>query len=400
MMGRLRVAFVDDEPNVLNGLRRSMLVMLDEWEMAFFKSGPDLLARMMIEGFDVVVSDIRMPEMDGAVLLGEVRRRHPDTVRVILSGYADKDVVFQTIGPAHIYLSKPCDPEALRRAIAGRAMLRGLMEGQEMRRLLGGTTSLPSAPDLFIELVEELRSPRSSTAAVAAIIGKDVAMTAELLKLTNSSYFAVNAQAATPLQAVRILGLDLIQTLVLQIGIFQQFQGSPEMRRHIEALNEYGLELGSLAEAYALAAGQSDEVATAARCSALLSTIGCLVLLKERNEAYLDLLAALPSAQGLDAAEAERFGAGHGLLGAYLLSLWGFADAIVEAVAFAADPSRCLSAGNPVLMALHLARSADLAFPLLARPGPAVRRNSVCVAAAGWAEATMVRPPKGETSNG
>lgn len=383
MTQRLRIAFVDDEPNVLNGLKRSMLAMLDSWEMAFFKSGADLLARMETETFDIVVSDIRMPEMDGATLLNEISRRHPDTVRVILSGYADQDTVFQTIGPAHIYLAKPCDPAELRRAITGRARLRDMMTGLEMRRLLGRVSSLPSAPTLFLKLVEELNSPRASAAAVADIIGRDVAMIAELLKLTNSSYFAVNAKVTTCLQAVRILGLDLVQTLVLQIGIFQQFQGSDEMRKQIDALNEYGLELGALAESLCLAAGDSGEIAKAARCAALLSSIGCLILLNERGEEYHGLLAALPPDAVLSEAEERHFGADHGLLGAYLLSLWGFADPIVEAVAFAAWPSRSLGAHNPILMALHRAAAEGPAFPLFLQARPAVKRDEAYIRAQG-----------------
>lgn len=383
MKQRLRVAFVDDEPNILTSLRRSMLAMLDEWEMTFFKSGAELLDRMTTQGFDIVVSDMRMPEMDGATLLNEVSRRHPETVRVILSGDADKESIFQTIGPAHMYLAKPCDPRMLLQALNSRVMLRDLMTGQEMRKLLGGMSSLPSAPELFSRLVAELRSPRASVAAVADIIGHDVAMTAELLKLTNSSYFAVNAKTTSPLQAVRLLGLELVQTLTLQIGIFHQFHGSAEMSKQIDILNGYSFALGSLAERLALDAGQPGEVAKAAYCAALLSSIGCLVLLKERAAEYGALFAELVPGEPLFAAEQRRFGADHGLLGAYLLNLWGFADPIVEAVAFAAQPSRCLNRANPILTALHLAAAGGPLFPLLTIPAPATSPDANYLAAVG-----------------
>lgn len=365
MEKRVRIAFVDDEANVLTSLRRSMLVMLDEWEMAFFKSGPDLLARMTSDSFDVVVSDMRMPGMDGAALLDTVCKLYPDTVRVILSGYADTASVFRTVGPAHIYLAKPCNPDALRQAIRSRLTLRGLMNGTEMRRLLGGISSLPSAPKLFLDLVEELRSPRSSAASVAELIGRDMAMTAELLKLTNSSYFTVNATVSAPLQAVRILGLEIVQTLVLQLGIFRQFQGGEETARMIEALNDYSQALGELAERIALAAGEPDTLAKAAHCAALLSAIGALVLLHEKRGDYLAAIETVGPGRPLHKAEAERFGADHALIGAYLLGLWGFADAIVEAVTYSGRPSQCVSRSNTLLTVLHLARAVGPPFPLL-----------------------------------
>ena len=364
---RISIAFVDDEANILTSLRRSMLSMLGEWEMAFFATGSDLLARMEDQPFDVVVSDMRMPGMDGAALLDQLAKRHPDTIRVILSGYADNESVFRTLGPAHIYLAKPCNPNALRQAIKGRTALRRLMTGTELRRLLGGLSFLPSAPRLFLDLMAELRSPGVSAATVAEIIGRDMAMTAELLKLTNSSFFAVNAVISSPLQAVRILGLDIVKTLVLQLGIFRPFQGTEQMTRQIEALNAYSQTLADMAENAAIAAGEPDDVAKAARCAGLLSAIGSLILLGERQADYHAAIEKTKAGPSLQEAETEVFGADHALIGAYLLGLWGFSEPIVEAVAFAAQPSRATGA-NPILAALHIARTLGPPFPLLAAP--------------------------------
>jgi len=365
MEPRVRVAFVDDEAAILTNLRRTMLAMLDEWEMAFFINGPDLLRRLETDAFDVVVADMRMPDMDGSTLLDAVSALHPEIMRVILTGAADNASVFRTVGPAHIYLPKPCDPPALAQAIRSRMTLRALMGGSEMARLLNSISKLPSAPRLFLDLVAQLRSPRSSAATVASIISRDVAMTAELLKLTNSSYFSTSTTVSAPLQAVRILGLEIVQALVLQLGIFRQFQGSEEMTRQIEEINAYSQALGDVAERVALAAGEPDSVAKAAHCAALLSAIGSLVLLNEKRADYVAALAATGPEKPLHEAEADRFGADHTLIGAYLLGLWGFSDAIIEAITFSGRPSQCASTANPVLTALHVARAVGPPFPLL-----------------------------------
>jgi len=365
MEPRVRVAFVDDEAAILTNLRRTMLAMLDEWEMAFFVNGTDLLRRLDTDTFDVVVADMRMPDMDGPSLLDAISKLHPEMMRVILTGAADNASIFRTVGPAHIYLPKPCDPAALAQAIRSRMTLRGLMGGSEMMRLLNSIAKLPSAPDLFLALVSQLRSPRSSAATVAGIIAQDVAMTAELLKLTNSSYFSTSTTVSAPLQAVRILGLEIVQTLVLQLGIFHQFRGDEEMTRQIEQINAYSQALGDLAERVALAAGEPDSVAKAAHCAALLSAIGSLVLLNEKRADYVRALEESGPERPLHEAEAERFGADHTLIGAYLLGLWGFSDAIIEAITFSGHPSHCVSAVNPILTALHVARAVGPPFPLL-----------------------------------
>ena len=367
MEQRVRVAFVDDETSVLTSLRRSMLAMLDEWEMAFFTNGRDLMQRLAEEPFDVVVADQRMPDMDGSSLLDEVSKLYPEMMRVILSGHADNASIFRSVGPAHIYLPKPCDPAALAQAIKSRMTLRALMGDSEMLTLLNSISKLPCAPKLFLDLVAELRSPHSSAATVANIIKRDVAMTAELLKLTNSSYYSTSSTVSAPLQAVRILGLEIVQTLVLQLGIFRQFQGSEEMARQIEQINAYSQALGDLAERVAIAAGEPDSVAKAAHCAALLSAIGSLVLLNEKREDYHAALNTVADGRPLHIAETETFGADHTLIGAYLLGLWGFSDSIIEAITFSHRPSACVSAVNPVLTALHLARVAGPPFPLLAK---------------------------------
>src|SRR6185436_15709778 len=108
---------VDDEALVLQGLQRMLRPWRNEWEMEFVDSGARALERMAQAPFDVVVSDMRMPGMSGAELLGEVMKRHPKTIRLILSGHADQQAILNCIGSTHQYLSKPCEPEMLKAAV-------------------------------------------------------------------------------------------------------------------------------------------------------------------------------------------------------------------------------------------------------------------------------------------
>ena len=102
-----RILFVDDETMVLEGLHRMLRPMREEWEMVFVESGAQALDLMSQAPFDVVVSDMRMPRMNGAQLLAEVLKRYPQTVRLILSGHADRDLILKCVGSTHQYLAKP-----------------------------------------------------------------------------------------------------------------------------------------------------------------------------------------------------------------------------------------------------------------------------------------------------
>ena len=96
-----RVLFVDDEPKILEGLQRMLRSMRHEWEMEFALGGPSAMEALNSRPFDVVVTDMRMPGMDGAMLLSQVRGLHPQIVRIVLSGHSDQELVLSSVGPAH-----------------------------------------------------------------------------------------------------------------------------------------------------------------------------------------------------------------------------------------------------------------------------------------------------------
>ena len=111
-----RIMFVDDEPVVLDGLRRALHPMREEWDLSFASSGAAALDRLDSPPVDLVVSDLRMPHMDGAELLSAIQRRQPGIIRFVLSGYADRFMILRCAGPAHRFLVKPCAPEHTVRA--------------------------------------------------------------------------------------------------------------------------------------------------------------------------------------------------------------------------------------------------------------------------------------------
>lgn len=109
--GRIRILCVDDEPNVLAALS---LQLRKRFDVATAGGGEAGLEELRKDGpFAVVVSDMRMPGMDGAAFLSRVREISPDTVRVLLTGMADFDVAVSAVNQGQIFrfLSKPCPPE-------------------------------------------------------------------------------------------------------------------------------------------------------------------------------------------------------------------------------------------------------------------------------------------------
>ena len=368
MTEQLRVLFVDDDPSILSALRRSMHRYTDRCESLYANNAAEGLAILETTAIDVVVSDMRMPQMDGADFLNTVRDRYPGTVRIILSGYAAQDSVMRTVGPAHLYLAKPCSPDVLLSAVTRPLALRKLLSSPQLRSILSGLTTLPSLPEMYLALETEFRSENGSAQAVANIISGDMAMTAELLKLTNSAYFSSVGRVSTPLQAVRILGFETVQSLVLRIGIFRQLSATGGTVMLMRSLDSYSVRMGMTARALAEAEGLDENTCSMAYCVGLLSSIGCLILLDSYPDRMKTLIKRVEQENiTLDDAEQAEFGACHEVVGAYLLGLWGFADPIVEAVAYVSKPSQSPVRDNVFLTLLHAATILGPAFPPVRR---------------------------------
>jgi YesN/AraC family two-component response regulator len=109
----IKILFVDDEVNLLDGLNRMLRKKKDDWDMTFIKSGKEALALMESNRYDIIVTDYKMPEMDGLKLLSQIKDSFAGTKRIILSGQSELEIVNKSREIAHAYLSKPCGPDEL-----------------------------------------------------------------------------------------------------------------------------------------------------------------------------------------------------------------------------------------------------------------------------------------------
>ena len=140
-----RILFVDGEPQLLEGLRDLLRRQRREWTMVFALGAEAALAELGAATFDVVVSDMHMPGMDGATLLGQVRERYPNVVRIVLSGQTSTESALRAVPVAHRFLAKPCQPSALVEAVASVGRAQAFVRDPAIRRLATAVGTLPSA---------------------------------------------------------------------------------------------------------------------------------------------------------------------------------------------------------------------------------------------------------------
>ena len=183
------ILFVDDEVKLLQGLRRYLRPMRNQWHMTFLSNGKDALAFLEDNAVDVVISDMRMPEMTGSELLSQISHLYPDIVRIMLSGYTEIRGILNSVGPSHQFLAKPCEPEVLMETIRRPLNLRAQLASTGLRSYITGIQNIPTLPDIYREFMEEVGKPSASTESISAIIDRDVGLSVTILKLTNSALF-------------------------------------------------------------------------------------------------------------------------------------------------------------------------------------------------------------------
>ena len=332
-----RVLFVDDEPHLLAALRRMLRSERERWDMLFAGSGPEALALIAAEPVDAIVSDMRMPGMDGAELLSRVQRDWPSTARIVLSGQADRGSVIAVLRSAQQFLAKPCEAAALIGAVDGALRVQRLLAAPALRRLIGGVTSLPTMPNVYHDLVAALDAPEVDLPGLSVILANDVSTSAELLKLVNSAFFGLSREVTSVESAVSLLGLDNIQALVLTGSVFRVNE-TLERVVDVDGLREGALRRAAIARSIADRERWSPQERGLAVLSCMLRDVGGLVLAEAHPEAALRLT-ELASADGpIDPVrqaglEVEAYGCTVARASAYLLGLWGFAPAVIHTVA-------------------------------------------------------------------
>ncbi len=351
-----RVLFVEDDPASLDMLRSAMEQFDSQWTMEFFDDPEEALHALLMDPFDVVVSDMEMPGMDGAELLTRVRELTPSSVRIVLGELAEQERILRAVTSAHQFLAKPCSAVQLREAVTSACRLAERMNSEEVKGLVTRMDSLPSLPDIYLDLVSLLRDEEASIQDVGELIAEDVGMTAKVLQLVNSSFFGLPVHVSDARHAAALLGMKLLKPLVLTASIFRQMESSRVPVRVLDEILDHSVLVGGIAKQIAQTVGLSRDAADNAFLSGVLHDIGKLVMLDNFGGDYSDLLRECRSEPSqLPGLEAERFGASHAAVGGYLFGLWGLPHEIVEAVAYHHDPRvDCRNSFNS-LTAVHLA---------------------------------------------
>jgi response regulator RpfG family c-di-GMP phosphodiesterase len=214
--------FVDDEPSILSALRR--VCRPRGYRVLLAESGAAALAVLEQEPVDLIVSDMRMPKMDGAELLSLVRQRWPAVLRLLLTGYADIGSTIAAInqGEIHRYIAKPWDDQELLLCLGD--SLNRLQLERDNQRLAGVIQSqndmLQVANESLQQLNAELEASNTQLAQSNEVLDRRVYERTAELEQNKLKLEQANAQMAAANHKLEAANAQLEENFAMSISVF------------------------------------------------------------------------------------------------------------------------------------------------------------------------------------
>jgi HD-like signal output (HDOD) protein len=352
------ILFVSSDIGETANIQAGLEDMRPKWTLEVASDVATAVTASQRKPFDAAVIDLLLPDSAGVTLLREIMERSPDTLRIGLTTAPERQTIQAVGAPAHQLLSKPCDPKILKAVLARAFASRDFLANDPIKQLVGGISSLPVLPQIYTELMQELKSEEPSLERAGQIVARDMGLTTKILSLVNSAFFGLGRSISHPSEAAMFLGSETLKALVLSLQVFSQFSHLKLADWSVDNLWKHSWATGVLARRLC-EFEEADRTSTdEAFISGLLHDVGKLVLAAN----YPDKLQAnLRQARQKNITfweqEYAAYHASHAELGGYLLGRWGLPPGVVEAVAFHHRPAQARRQSFSALTAVHAANT-------------------------------------------
>jgi len=343
----MNVVFVDDEPLILKGIKRAFYN--SQWQIHLSQSGMEALSILKQHDIDIVVTDMRMPQMDGAELLETVTNDYPDVVRIVLSGHSNEEAAKRASFVAHQWFNKPCDPKMLHQAIKHIEQVRKLFPDSNLRAMVGKIKSLPSPPKTYMQLNILLKDNSISMDKIGKLISDDPGLSAKILQLTNSSFFVQGNYIYCINEAIKRLGLDIVCSIVIAAELYSQMESLPGFSLENEQAR-------SLSTARLAASLVDTSLEQETLLVGLFHNLGNLILCEVNPDLMATYINKRENIKDIVELEQSLFHVDHTQLSGYLLHLWNFPYNLIENVLLHQQPEKLIQYDFGSSAAVYIAR--------------------------------------------
>jgi putative nucleotidyltransferase with HDIG domain len=329
-----RLLLVDTSPKNLAAYQ-TLFGKDEQWECHFADSIKTAFDKLSLANFDIVITDIKMPVLNGVPLLETVAQMYPDIIRIVLVPSLSADYSKHLVKYAHRVLVRPKTTEELETLLERIYRLYKVIMRPQAIRFIDGLETIPSLPKVYGDLVAELESPQPSVKRAGFLISQDLGMSASILKMVNSAYFGLSKRISSPEFAVSLLGLDIVQGLVLTAHLFTAFSNAETKLLNLETIVDHCLVVGFLSKEIAMHEKLPQSTVDSIYIAGILHDVGRLVFASHSPKLYRNVIdIATRENRQLYQVEQELFGAMHAEIGAYLLGQWGLPELVIELIAY------------------------------------------------------------------
>ena len=348
-----RILFVDDESQILRSITR--LFMDTEYEVLTAGSGAEALDILEVEQVDVIVSDMKMPKMTGYELLNEVKKRFPNIVRIILSGFSDERIVFDALQKniAKLYILKPWENAVLINTIEKVFQIENVLRNNEkVLKLLNNAEELPTIKTSYQKIINVIESGEEIYKVVEAIEG-DNSIVIKLLHIVNSSYYSIKTGSIK--RAVAYLGLDNIKNIVIASAFIDGLNFNKKDNKKLEQLWEHAF-ISNRIISIIYTEFLNKKIPETEMNAGLLSNVGIIFMIHSFHEKYMEILEEVEKHNSsLVELENKAFGTNHQEVGGYLLQWWDIPLPIVEAALYHHNPFDENIINRQIVLVAHIA---------------------------------------------
>ena len=358
------ILFIALSPEDTGSIREGLRNMSDKWRLEFVSKVRQGLTALEKTPFDAAVVDLQAPGIDAPGLFKTMMDASPTTLRLGLITPPERQAIQQVKAAVHQLLTKPCDPNVLKAVMARTFASQEVLTDENLKRLASGIRSLPVLPDIYAELMQELKSEDPSLERAGEIVAKDMGLSAKILTLVNSAFFGLGRPITHPSEAAMFLGTETLRALVLSLQVFSQFSQVRLKEFSVENLWKHSWTTGVLAKRLCEFEEADRTTTDEAFIAGLLHDMGKLVLAANLpSQLEENIRQGRQKKLTLWEQEYQVFNASHAELGGYLLSTWGLSTGVVEAVAFHHRPTLAKRQNFSALTAVHVANT-------IAKKGP------------------------------
>lgn len=337
---KINLLFLTKYLNLIEAIKEKLGIKGYDWRITTCSNEKEGLKLLSMDEYDGIIADAHINHVSGCKFLNKIRRIYPRAIRILIDDEFNIEESAKNFTVAHQFLPYPFPPEQLLDVIQRAYQLRYYLKQERIKFLTNKLQFVPSLPSLYFELIQALRNSEINLDRLVEIIEKDMGVASKLLHIVNSAYFGIPRYVTNLRETITILGLNMLKSLILVSHIFTQLDQKTIQFLPVESLWQHSQWTGLLAQKIAITENMGQNITDYCYIGGLLHKIGIVILATQFPKEYKEVFKSFKEKKiPLHESEINKFGSSHAEVGGNLLSLWGIADPIVEAVAFHITPN-------------------------------------------------------------